>query len=137
VFQVLAGDVVTAALKQLAGKDSKTKVVVWTMLRQLALVMGAKLQPFFVKLIPAAEVRVSLRVSFCRRANGRCRAGDVPTVGVVRACCRTGEHEGQDAVCDPPRGAALRAHAAGLQLPCGVSSLHERTHQLRDRVLQG
>ena len=57
VLQTLADSIVTAALKQLSGKDGKTKVAIWTMLRHLVQALGHKITPYFPKLLPAAEVR--------------------------------------------------------------------------------
>jgi hypothetical protein len=55
--QELASSVVAAALKQLSGKDGKTKVAIWTMLRHLVQALGHGVTPLFPLLLPAAEVR--------------------------------------------------------------------------------
>ena len=60
--QAKAAAIVGQAAKQLGAKGNKTggaKVAMWSMLRELARVLGAKLAPHVGPLIPQAQVRGS------------------------------------------------------------------------------
>lgn len=61
MLEGLSSSVVASSAKLLGSSESKVKIALWTMLRQLALVMGTRMHAFFPTLLPAAVA--SLRES--------------------------------------------------------------------------